>query len=51
MTPDQVVPVTGVCELVLEQNDLAAAEHFYATFSGELAAGESPGSHQEATEL
>ena len=34
MTTQGVVPVTGVCELVLEQNDLAAAEHFYAEVLG-----------------
>jgi catechol 2,3-dioxygenase-like lactoylglutathione lyase family enzyme len=28
------VPVTGVCEIVLEQNDLVAAEHFYADVLG-----------------
>ena len=28
------VAVTGVCEIVLEQNDLAAAEHFYADVLG-----------------
>jgi hypothetical protein len=37
MSTESAVPVTGVCELVLEQTDLEAAEHFYA--------GESPGSH------
>ena len=30
MTTDRVVPVSGVCEIALEQNDLAAAEEFYA---------------------
>lgn len=34
MAGDRPVPVTGVCELVLEQNDLAAAEHFYADVLG-----------------
>ncbi|MDQ2943395.1 MAG: VOC family protein [Candidatus Dormibacteraeota bacterium] len=34
MTSDREVPVSGVCELVLEQNDLAAAEHFYADVLG-----------------
>jgi catechol 2,3-dioxygenase-like lactoylglutathione lyase family enzyme len=34
MTSDQVVPVTGVCEITLEHNDLAAAEEFYAGVLG-----------------
>jgi catechol 2,3-dioxygenase-like lactoylglutathione lyase family enzyme len=34
VTTDDGVPVTGVCELVLEQNDIAAAEHFYAGILG-----------------
>ena len=34
MTAGGAVPVTGVSELVLEQNDLAAAEHFYAEVLG-----------------
>jgi catechol 2,3-dioxygenase-like lactoylglutathione lyase family enzyme len=34
MTSEPAVPVTGVSELVLEQNDLAAAEHFYAEVLG-----------------
>jgi catechol 2,3-dioxygenase-like lactoylglutathione lyase family enzyme len=34
MATEGAVPVTGVCELVLEQNDLAAAEHFYADVLG-----------------
>lgn len=34
MSTERVVPVSGVCELVLEQNDLAAAEHFYADVLG-----------------
>jgi catechol 2,3-dioxygenase-like lactoylglutathione lyase family enzyme len=34
MTNDRVVPVSGVCEITLEQNDLAAAEEFYAGVLG-----------------
>jgi len=34
MTTDPVVPVSGVCEIALEQNDLAAAEEFYAGVLG-----------------
>jgi catechol 2,3-dioxygenase-like lactoylglutathione lyase family enzyme len=34
MTGERVVPVTGVCEIALEQNDLAAAEKFYAEVLG-----------------
>ena len=34
MATDGAVPVSGVCELVLEQNDLAAAEHFYSEVLG-----------------
>jgi catechol 2,3-dioxygenase-like lactoylglutathione lyase family enzyme len=34
MASEETVPVSGVCELVLEQNDLAAAEHFYADVLG-----------------
>ncbi len=34
MTSDRVVPVSGVCEITLEQNDLAAAEEFYAGVLG-----------------
>ena len=34
MSTERVVPVSGVCELVLEQNDLAAAEHFDADVLG-----------------
>ncbi len=30
MASQSPVPVSGVCELVLEQSDLAAAEEFYA---------------------
>ncbi len=34
MTSDRAVPVSGVCEITLEQNDLAAAEEFYAGVLG-----------------
>src|ERR1700730_2451967 len=34
MAGDGPVPVNGVCELVLEQSDLAAAEEFYASVLG-----------------
>ena len=34
MTTDPVVPISGVCEIALEQNDLAAAEEFYAGVLG-----------------
>jgi catechol 2,3-dioxygenase-like lactoylglutathione lyase family enzyme len=34
MESDRAVPVSGVSELVLEQSDLAAAEHFYADVLG-----------------
>src|SRR6202158_4483373 len=34
MATHTAVPVSGVCELVLEQSDLAAAEHFYAEVLG-----------------
>jgi catechol 2,3-dioxygenase-like lactoylglutathione lyase family enzyme len=34
MASDQAVPVSGVCEVALEQSDLAAAEHFYAEVLG-----------------
>jgi len=34
MTNDRVVPVSGVCEITLEQNNLAAAEEFYAGVLG-----------------
>src|ERR1700716_2092973 len=34
MAPENTVPVSGVCEIALEQNDLAAAEHFYADVLG-----------------
>ena len=34
MSPDKTVPVSGVCEIALEQNDLAAAEEFYADVLG-----------------
>jgi catechol 2,3-dioxygenase-like lactoylglutathione lyase family enzyme len=34
MTEDRGVPVTGVCEITLEQNDLAAAEKFYSGVLG-----------------
>ncbi len=34
MASDRAVPVSGVCELVLEQGDLAAAEAFYVDVLG-----------------
>jgi catechol 2,3-dioxygenase-like lactoylglutathione lyase family enzyme len=34
MTGDGAIPVTGVIEITLEQNDLAAAEEFYAGVLG-----------------
>jgi catechol 2,3-dioxygenase-like lactoylglutathione lyase family enzyme len=34
MNDERAVPVTGVCEITLEQNDLAAAEEFYADVLG-----------------
>src|SRR6202162_2219505 len=34
MNSDRAVPVTGVCEITLEQNDLAAAEEFYSGVLG-----------------
>src|SRR4030081_3328350 len=34
MTGDKAVPVVGVVEIALEQNDLAAAERFYADVLG-----------------
>jgi catechol 2,3-dioxygenase-like lactoylglutathione lyase family enzyme len=34
MTGDSAIPVTGVIEITLEQNDLAAAEEFYAGVLG-----------------
>jgi len=34
MKDERVVPVTGVCEIALEQNDLVAAERFYAEVLG-----------------
>jgi catechol 2,3-dioxygenase-like lactoylglutathione lyase family enzyme len=34
MASDGAVPVTGVCEITLEQSDLAAAEDFYAGVLG-----------------
>jgi catechol 2,3-dioxygenase-like lactoylglutathione lyase family enzyme len=34
MTVDRAVPVTGVSEITLEQNDLAAAEEFYSGVLG-----------------
>src|SRR6202171_3611886 len=34
MKEDRAVPVTGVCEITLEQGDLAAAEEFYAGVLG-----------------
>ena len=34
MAGDGAVPVNGVSELTLEQNDLAAAEEFYAGVLG-----------------
>ena len=34
MEGDKAVPVNGVCEIALEQNDLAAAEAFYADVLG-----------------
>ena len=34
MTNDGAVPVSGVVEIALEQNDLAAAEEFYAGVLG-----------------
>jgi catechol 2,3-dioxygenase-like lactoylglutathione lyase family enzyme len=34
MKVERAVPVTGVCEITLEQSDLAAAEEFYAGVLG-----------------
>ncbi|HEV2036437.1 MAG TPA: VOC family protein [Candidatus Dormibacteraeota bacterium] len=34
MATDRAVPVSGVCEFVLEQSDLAAAEDFYVDVLG-----------------
>jgi catechol 2,3-dioxygenase-like lactoylglutathione lyase family enzyme len=34
MAAEPSVPVTGVCEIALEQNDLVDAEHFYAGVLG-----------------
>jgi catechol 2,3-dioxygenase-like lactoylglutathione lyase family enzyme len=34
VSDDRAVPVIGVCEITLEQNDLAAAEAFYADVLG-----------------
>jgi len=34
MATDTAVPVSGVCELVLEQSDLVAAEEFYIDVLG-----------------
>jgi catechol 2,3-dioxygenase-like lactoylglutathione lyase family enzyme len=34
MAGDRAVPVSGVCEITLEQGDLAAAEKFYAEVLG-----------------
>src|SRR5260370_39846587 len=34
MDSDNAVPVNGVCEIALEQTDLAAAEEFYAGVLG-----------------
>jgi len=34
MDSDNAVPVNGVCEIALEQSDLAAAEEFYAGVLG-----------------
>ena len=43
------IPVTGVCELALEMNDLEAGERFYSGLLGFPVVGTLPGCYRDVT--